>query len=816
MSSVEGSDRVEEDDLDAKEFVGQEFDRVEDHRILTGRAEYIDDIEPEECLHMALLRSVHPRADIVEIDASAAREHPECHLVLTGADIAEKYNPMPTRIPGYEEWPLAVDRTHFVGEPVAAVVAPSRYVAEDLVDQISVEYEDLDSVTDPHEAREDEVIVHEDVGSNVAKHEEFVFGNVDDAFADADQVIEGEYSWGRISGVPLETAGAVGRYDPDDDTFLIDSNIQLHSLVDTNVHETLGYPADDVNLRDPKDIGGSFGTKITIHRYLSLVAIASKQLEGTPVKYLEDRVENLQGGDAHSTERDHIVRLAVDDDGTIRGLDLEFVNDCGAFPRFPVVQTLKPLSILPGPYEIENIRYAFDIVTTNKTSEAAYRGFGVPSHNYVLEMIVDDAARKLGIDPTELRRRNFIGQEQMPYTIPSKNVYDSGDYPGALDKITEIVEDERSEGGLLDPDIVERKREEGKYRGVRPTVILEPGVASTNWQDRFALDENDMEIDRDEIAELPEHVRVRLEDDGTVTGFIATDSSGQGHETVLTQLLADELDLLPSQIEIDYLDSTEVPAEFGSAASRMGVMLSGAAAGAGQRLRANLEELAASEWDCSVKDVAYTDGSVTRINGTEELSLAELAELDDRAGERQTEVTYDYEHPAQEIDAFEDALLSKMPVFLTTAYSANAPIVEVDVKTGEVEILKFYTLRDCGTILNPTIVEGQSEGGIAQGVGAALFEEFGYDDETGQPQAVTMFDYLLPSIDTGPDIEIDHTSHPSPFTETGAKGMGEGGIIDAPASIAASINDALEEKDVTADAIPFTANRIRDRLRSGE
>lgn len=816
MSSTEDHDRTEPSEFDRENFTGRGMDRVEDYRILTGRAEYIDDMEPDGCRHMALLRSVHPRADIIEIDASTAEEHPECDLVLTGADVASEYNPMPTEFPEYEEWPLAVDRTHFAGEPVVAVVSTDRYVAEDLVDAIDVEYDVLDNVTDPHEAREDEVLVHETVGTNIAKHEEYTFGDIERAFAEADHVVDADYSWGRISGVPLETAGAIGQYDPEADTFLIKSNIQMHSLVDANVHETLGYPAADVNLRDPKDIGGSFGTKITIHRYLSLVAIASQQLDGTPVKYIEDRVEHLQGGDSHSTERDHTVRLAVDDDGAIRGLDIEFVNDCGAFPRFPVVQTLKPLSILPGPYEIENVRYAFDLVTTNKTSEAAYRGFGVPSHNYVLEMIVDDAARELDIDPVDLRTRNYISEEQMPYTIPSKNVYDSGDYYEALARISSVVDEERSDGGMLSPEIVEQRRAEGKYRGVRPTVVLEPGVASTNWQDRIASDKRDITIDRDEIAELPEHVKVDVKIDGTVTGYIATDSSGQGHETLFTQLLADEFDVLPSQIEIDYLDSTEVPAEFGSAASRMAVMLSGAAAGAADVLIDNLKELAATEWDCSIDDVDYSGGSVSRVDGSTEFSLAELSKIDQRDGRGLTTVTYDYEHPAQNIEQFEDALLHKMPVFLTTAYSANAPIVEVDIHTGEIEVLKFYTVRDCGTILNPTIVKGQAEGGIAQGVGAALLEEFEYDHETGQPQAVTLFDYVLPSIHNVPDIEMDHTEHPSPFTTTGAKGMGEGGIIDAPASIAASINAAVEELDMTADEIPFTPNRVRDRLRSSE
>ncbi|WP_137285978.1 xanthine dehydrogenase family protein molybdopterin-binding subunit [Halorussus salinisoli] len=796
-----------------EQFTGRGLDRVEDRRILTGEAEYVHDKAPEDALHMALVRSMHAHADIESIDTSAAEDHPGCHLVLTAEDLKTDYNPMPAGLSGFEEWSLADGKARYVGEPVAAVVADDRYVAEDVVDLVSVKYETREPVVDPREAREDDVLVHEEFGTNVGDHEELSFGDPEEAFDEADNVVEGSYSWGRISGVPLETAGVVADYDADTDSFDIDCNIQLHTLVDDTVYETLGYDPDDVNLEVPPDVGGSFGTKIAIHRYCCLAAMASKELD-RPVSFVEDRIENLQGGDMHSTEREYDVKLAVDDDGTFRGLDFWFVDDFGAWPRYPVNQVLKPLSVLTNAYDVRNARYEYDLVLTNKTCQTAYRGFGVPAHLYALEMIVDEAADELGIDPDELRRRNLVESDQMPYELPSKNVYDSGDFPAALSHVREKIDEER-DGGLLDPDLVERKREEGKYRGARPTVHIEPGVSGSDWTNRQRSDRDDLaDRDREDVAELPEHLRAEIRDDGTVRAYLATDSSGQGHQTLVTQLLADELGVLPSVIEVAYLDSTEAPTEYGSAASRMAVMVSGAAQGLGRTLASNLETLAAEVWDCPGRDVTYRDGQVERVTG-ESLSLADLAEADADRDEKLTRASYDYEHPATQLDEFDEALARKFPVYPTAAFAANAPIVEVDAETGEVEILKLYSLRDCGTQLNPTIVEGQAHGGLAQGIGAALQEEFGYD-ESGQPQAITLFDYRLPSIENVPEMELDHSETPSPFTATGAKGTGEGGMIDGPASVACSINAALEPLGVKADQIPLTPNRVRERVREQE
>lgn len=815
MSRSEPATDEIQDEPDEETFVGTGLNRVEDHRILTGDAEYIHDITPEACLSMGLLRTTHAHADIVDIDTSAAKDHPDCDLVLTGEDIAAEYNPMPCGLNSMSEWALARDTVRFVGEPVALVVATDRYVVEDLIDRIDVEYDTKDAITDPVTARQDETLVHEELGTNVPDSERLTFGDVDAAFEDADNVIENQYSWGRISGVPLETAGVVAEYDEETDSFDIDCNIQLHTLVDDTIYEPLGYDADDVRLSVPPDVGGSYGTKIAIHRYCTLAAMASQQLDGRPVKYVEDRIENLQGGDMHSSDREYMMRLAYDDDGTIRGVDVNFTDDFGAYPRYPVNQALKPLSVVTNAYNIEPVRYNYEIVLTNKTAQTAYRGFGVDPHLYALESVVDDAAYDIGMDPYEFRQQNLIQPEQMPYKLPSKNIYDSGDFPEALARIRELVEsEERTEGGLLEPDVVEKKRDEGKYRGVSYTVHIEPGVSGADWTDRQRSDRDELaDREMDDVDELPEHLRCEIETDGTVRAYLATDSSGQGHQTLVKQLLADQLEILPSDIEVDYLDSVEAPTEYGSAASRMAVMLSGATEGLGETVVDNFEQLAARHWNVDRDLVTYRDGAVERDDGTERLSRTDLVEIDlETDGDRLTYAEYDYEHPVLDVEAFGEAFTQKYPVYPTAAFAANAPIVEVDIKTGEIKVLKFYSLRDCGTQLNPTIVEGQAHGGLAQGIGAALLEEFSYD-ESGQPQAVTLFDYLLPSTKNIPEMHLEHSETPSPFTATGAKGTGEGGMIDGPASIATAINRALEPFDITADRIPVTPDRIRKKLR---
>ncbi|QIO25222.1 xanthine dehydrogenase family protein molybdopterin-binding subunit [Haloarcula sp. JP-L23] len=789
-------------------YTGKSVARLEDRDILTGNVDYIHDIQPPNSCEMALVRSPHAHAHIMSIDTEAAESHPGCQLVVTAADLKAGYEPMPGRL-GFSEWVLADEKVRFTGEPVAAVIADDRYAAEDAAEEVDVEYETLEPTVESSDATDDNVLVHEDRGTNIADTEDLRFGDVDEAFENADRVFEDEFSWGRISGVPLETAGVVARYEPDTDSFQLDCNMQLYTFNGNLISEALGYPEDSVELQVPENIGGSYGTKIMAGiRYCVIAAVASHMLE-RPVKFVEDRIEYLQGGDSHSCEREYEVRLAVEDD-EITGLDISFVDNLGAFPRYPLPQTAKPLAVLTTSYEIPNVRYAYELVLSNKVPQTAYRGFGVQQHNFALEMMVGKAARALGEDPTQFRWKNLIQPEQMPYKLPSKNVYDSGDYPAALTRIEDIVdENERCEGGLLDPRRLEELAEDGIYRGVQPAVVLEPSVGVIDYADRFEM--TDEEIDDysiDDVDFFPEYLRADIHPDGTIEAYLATGSAGQGHQTVVAQVLADGLGVTPDDIEVSYLNSVDAPDQFGAAASRMGVMFSSTAEKLSEEVIKRVRERAADVWDCDAEEVAYHEGALRHVASGESISLAELGAETGESIRAEAE----YANPALSMEEFDEAFEQKLPSYPATAYTADAPIVEVNANTGEVEVLKYYSVHDCGTVLNPQIVNGQVEGAVAHGVGAALLEEFGYDDE-GQPLAVTMFDYLLPSIKEVPRMELEHRETPSPFTTTGAKGAGEGGTIAASAMIPAAINDALEPLDVTIDSVPVTPEHIRDQIR---
>lgn len=816
--SQTSTERTTSDSTDEQDdrYAGQNVDRKEDFRILTGHSEYIHDKVSLDDLHMVFVRSEEPHAYLVDVDTGPAEAHPECELVLTGAEVAKNYEPMPCGIETYAEPALAHDRVRFVGEPIALIVATDRYVAEDIAELVTVEYDPIEPVVDPFDAIEDETILHEDVGTNVADSECFEFGDPDAAFKDADHVVEHEFSYGRASGVPIETAGVIGEYHPDEDRFDIDANLQVHTLVADQVYETLGYDKESVRIRTPEDIGGSYGTKSNMHRYCVLAAIASQQLGGQRVAFVEGRAEYLEGGDVHSSEREYDVRIAIDDDGTIRGFDFWFVENFGAFPRHPAVeQVLKPLSCVVGPYDVQHVRYDYRVALTNKVSQSPYRGYGVPPHQFVLEGIIDTAASDLDIDATELRRQNLIYPEQQPYQLPSKNVYDSGDYPAALDSlIADLEETERCPGGLLDPDVITEKRTEGKYRGVRPTVAIEVGGSFAGWSQRQHTSDEVIEaMTRDDARGIPETIRVYLQSDGTLRAELATNTTGQGHQTIVSQLLADEFGVAVDDINVTYRDSAEAPKDYGAAGSRMAIMVSGAVQGVSDRLRDQFCELAAKVWDCEPVDVIYRDGGVDGSQGRR-LSLSDLATLDRKHGDKTLAMaTYSYQHPVMNHEEFDDALEAMLPAYASASFAVNAPIVEVDIETGDITVLKFYTLRDAGTMLNPTIVEGQAHGGIVQGMGAALQEEFVYD-ENGMFQSHSLFEYTLPSIRDVPEIEFRHQETPAPFTERGVKGVGEGGMIDAPAGIAASVNAALEPLNIVVDCLPFTANRAKKRIDS--
>lgn len=836
-------------------YVGTEERRKEDQHILTGNREYVQDRNPPDTLHAAYVRSPHAHAEIENIDTSKAEEHPDCELVMTVDDYDEAgYVPMLCGIQEWQEWPLAKDKVTYVGQCVAMVVAVDRYVAEDIADLVDVEYETLEPVVDAMEARESDNVLHANQGpnapSNVAFDETFDLGAVDEKMEEADHVVEKEFDWqSRASGVPLETPSALSTANPNpeegEEKFHIWSNQQLHTWADVAIYSALDMPREEVRVEVPLTAGGSYGTKhATVYRHGILTAVASEMVGGKPVKYVEDRIEDLQGGDSASTDRHYTVKLGFNDDGEIIAQDFWLADNFGSFPRFICTnQVLKPLSIVTGPYDIEDVRYRYEIVATNKMPQTSYRGFGTPAHNWVWEMLIDEIADTLDMDPMRVRTKNYIQEEDMPWKSPSANVYGEGDYTATLEKVMKKTrEAESHDDGLLDSDRIQELREEGVYRGAAPALILEPGLGSYDYHTRQFVPRDELETyytpenrDLDDVVTMAEPLEARIRSDGKVKVKISSDDQGQGHQTIVGQIMSDELGINPDDVVVPQQDNLDVGSDLGSASSRMATVLSSCAMGLGEKLRTQLEELAADEWSVDVENVEYGEGGVKKIGeagydqdaaGEGFMSLSELAHADQymEMGDSHFKPepslkTYAYnEYPDvayENHEWFEEALIRKRPTYPSISFAASVPIVDVDVETGEIKIQKIYSVRDAGRIINPMIAEGQHQGGITQGIGAALQEEFGYDED-GQPQTTTLFDYLLPSIDNVPPLEIEHQETWSVFTKSGVKGLGETGIMDIPASLAHSVNDALEPLEIKVDEMPMTPDRVRRWVKNAE
>jgi carbon-monoxide dehydrogenase large subunit len=755
----------------------------------------------------------------------------------------------------WAEWPLARDKVTYVGQCVAMVVAENRYVAEDVAELVDVDYERLDPVVDEMDAREDENVLHPEMGpnapSNVAFDENFELGDPDGAFEEADHVIEREYEWNsRAAGVPLETPGALSTYNPHpedgEEKYHIWSNQQLHTWADVAIYSALDQPREEVRVEVPLTAGGSYGTKhATVYRHAVLTAAASKILGGKPIKYVEDRVEDLQGGDSAATDRTYDVKLAFNDDGEVLAQDFWLADNFGAFPRFICTnQVLKPLAIVNGPYDVEHARYEYEIVCTNKMPQTSYRGFGTPAHSFVWEMLMDEVADILDMDPLDVRIKNYIDEEDMPYKTPSANVYGEGDYEETVKKVQAKLEAER-DGGLLDPDRVEELREQGIYRGAKTTLVLEPGLGCYDYHTRQFVPRDELEEyytpenrDFSDVVTMPEPLEAYLRSDGKCVVKLSSDDQGQGHQTIASQLLADELGITPDDVVVPQQDNLDVASDVGSASSRMATVMSSAAIGLGEKLRGQLEELAAEHWRTDEDNVEYTEAGVRLLDAetvdvvdkrhgerlnNDFLSLSELVRIDKYMetgdsffkpeSELRTYAYYEYPDVAYENrEWFEEAMIRKRPTYPSISFASNAVILDVDLGTGEIEIQKILSVRDSGRIINPQIAEGQFHGGIAQGIGAAIQEEFGYQDD-GQPQVATFFDMMLPSIENIPELDIEKQETWSVFSKSGAKGLGETGIMDIPASTAVSVNQALEPLDVKMDEMPLSSDRIRHRVK---
>jgi CO/xanthine dehydrogenase Mo-binding subunit len=784
-------------------FIGRPVDRVEDPLLLTGRAEFIDNLTFPGMLHCAILRSPHAHARITAIDTADAARAPGVVAVLTGEDCRRWSQPTPTVPEGWGTYALATDKVRFVGEPVVAVAATNRYLAEDALELIVVEYEELPAMVDATKATAAGApLVFEERGSNVMLQRVFTWGDVDGAFAAAAHVVTETFRWHRLGANPLETFGVISQWDPIDNTLTCHGSFQSQYHMALARSIILGLPSNKVRLMSQPH-GGSFGGKGGA-RGTDITALLSRKAGGRPVKWIEDRMEYLAGGAGQSWDRHYEAALALDAGGTVTGFKVTLLDDLGATAEgWGAVSAAKPLAAFTGCYAIPVAQYDLTIVATNKLPGSPYRGMGPPPHNFVLESLMDIAARTLGVDPAELRRRNYIPADQFPYTIASGNEYDSGNYAAALDAVLAMGD----YAALREQQTAARAA--GRLLGIGLVNTIEPGV----------FDWNAYAIVGQPGTGVPEGATVSIDVFGKINVKVGFSLEGQGQYTVLSQVLADYFGVELADVRVVPCDTLTAPPHFGPGGSRLGVSITGAALGAADLLAQKLIRVAAGLLQTKPANVELMDGKL-QIKGVPgaEIPLAQVAgamaarsDLLPPGLDPNPEATYVWtatgRTPADE--------QGRAKSYLTAANACHLVLVEVDRETGHVDILKYWIADDCGTRLNPANVEGMTQGGVAQGVGAALLEEYCYNED-GQLLTSTFMDYLLPTIYEVPMTEKQALVTPSPFTPLGAKGVGEGAIHTTPAAILCAINDALAPLGVRATTVPASPLRLWTLLRTAD
>src|SRR6266704_4007584 len=741
-------------------WIGKDIKRREDPDLLTGRAEYTNDVKLPGMLHAAVLRSPYAHARIVSIDTSAAKKVPGVHAVLTGRDSTEVLDPLPAFCAEpVVEHTIAVDKVRYAGEAVVAVAAESRYIAEDALELVEIEWEPLPPLIDVLEAmKPDAPKVHENLPSNVVYEHVFPFGDVDGDFARADHVIKRHLRWPRATAAPLEPAGAVCKFDPASGRMDVWSNTNMLNYVGWLIASTLQLPPHMVNFY-PMYTGGSFGSKHVASKVVAIAGALSK-ITGRPVKFMEDRIDNLVANDAQAADRIYDAELAGTKEGKFLSLRLHAIDDYGAYFVFAITGNTNMMSQISGPYTIGSLETGIKAVLTNKNQQGVFRGAGSDVGNWVLERLVDAASEELGIDGIELRRRNFIQPNQFPYKMPTGNVYDSGNYPGVLDMALQHADLDYWRQEQV------RARKLGRYIGI--------GLATCQQRSTYSATEFWFHnpAPATGLTSTPESARIGI---GPAGGIIVTLFSpfwGNSPETVAAQVVAEEFGIDPSQVTVTYEDSQHGLPGAGPGGSRMTVMLTGAVVGASRKLKDKLARIAAHQFEAAPEDIVFADGRAT-VRGVPDKAMT-YADLGLKAYwfklslppgmESGLEARHTYDHPYLTMPSADRKDLGAF--YPMMAHGAHIPVVEVEPATGRVRFLRYIAVHDVGTIVNPKSLRGQITGGITQGIGMALYEESAYDQQ-GQPLTGSFMDYLLPTALEVPAFEIGHVETPSPFTEYG-------------------------------------------------
>ncbi|MFN0166530.1 MAG: glyceraldehyde dehydrogenase subunit alpha [Bryobacteraceae bacterium] len=746
-------------------YVGERVKRTEDPRLIQGLGHYVDDIKLPDTLHVAFLRSMYAHARITNLDVSAAAAAPGVIAVYTGKDIA-RVGPVPCagampdlKIPDYRV--LAQNHVVFVGQPIAAVVATDKYTARDAVDLIQVDYDEMPVVIDVEKAAAGPPYVYEEYGSNIAYRLTQGEGDIDAALAASDRVLKQRVEHRRLAPIAMEPRGVLARYLPGEQELTLWSSTQIPHLMRTQVALMLGVPENKLRVITP-EVGGGFGSKLNVYAEEALLGWISIQL-AKPVKWMETRRENMQST-IHGRGQVGFIEIGVNNDGTLMGLRYNVFADMGSYMQLltPAIPTLTGL-MLSGSYKIPAIQMNITGVFTNKMSTDAYRGAGRPEATYVVERGIQLAADALGMDPVEIRRKNFPAPSEFPFHTATGLNYDSGNYQAALDRALEMAGYQKLRDEQRDA------RKQGRLIGI--------GISS--YVEICALGPS---------SALPaggwESATVRVEPTAKVTVLTGISPHGQGEETSFAQIAADRLGVDLNDVTVIHGDTAIVQYGIGTFGSR-GIAVGGTAVYlALEKLRDKSAQIAAHLMRTEVSNVEFSSGKFTKLSGQtpdskNEITIQEVALAAHLAKDMPPGV-----EPGLAATSFFE------PTNFTFPFGTHIAVVEVDPETGKVKFLRYIAVDDCGKVINPLIVEGQVHGGIVQSIGQALYEEVVYD-ENGQLITGTLMDYAVPKAAMAPWLELDRTETPSPVNPMGVKGVGEAGTIGATPAIVNAIVDAL-------------------------
>ena len=785
-------------------FIGKHRRAVEHKRFVLGQGRFAADIQKVGMLHVALVASPYASAKILSIDASTALAMPGVHAVLTGEELRQNTEPM---LPGVDapqvtRYPMASDMARYAGEWVAAVVAETRALAEDAAEWVVVNYETQPHIVDPEAATQlGAHLVHPAHGSNVIFQRKFVWGPVEQDFADCEHTLSYRVRWSRNATVPIETFAVACEWS--DATGVLDvwASIQMPKFPD-QMAKALRLPGNAVRVHFDVDVGGSYGVKRGL-KHSILVGYLARKL-GRPVRLVEDRIENMRGGDMQGPDRIFDVTLGFQNDGTLRSMRMRALDDIGAYSGRSPLQLGKPVGAIVGPYRIQSVEYEAIAVMTNKTPQEAVRGFGQAPTNYAIETGLDKVARFLNMDRIELRRRNLIGKDEFPYLIPSGTHYDSGDYDSVLTKAL---------GAAPYEDILAQRdalRAKGWLAGIGISTCLEPSGGNSSFEPLFNP--------KNKTTTWMDSCLVRIDLSGAVTALMGTSSSGQAHETMVSTVVAEILHRDPESIRVLHADSLNALPSNSPVGSRMAIMLGGAAAGAAKKIRAKLLRIAAHNLQLPEADLVYEGGQVSaRHDAKRCLSWDSLIEIAHRnyhllpeGIEPGLQEKFVWEVPTGGMLPTEDGRIQMYPCH---SFESHIILARIDPDTCKVSIQRYVCGHDCGVMISPDVVHGMTYGGIAHGLGASLMEKFAFNDE-GQLMSGTFMDYLLPSSAEVPAITIVDHCTPSPLTEFGQKGSGEAGYLGSPAAIASAVNDALAAVGASIDILPMTPQAIWSALQN--